>query len=224
MADILHRVFHGTVSALTPDRYEQSYLHKPPPAAVGPTLHSVLQEPGQFAHSLDPRSASGLFNLATILFPKMTPAQAAYLQQLKLVEPKWANQNRIDYQLVDPLAANPLVRETTAEGRNYILPPQQGYNTAALAEKLGYTTGNPARDLLIPSRLSDKAEYGGGFNPFRPVENYRAGMAGFSKAGLHPSTGMDFNTFISYLLGRPGESSGLPTQRPFPFGKQKGTT
>lgn len=87
-------LIHAIVSALTPDRYESDKRITNYQPVQGPTLHSVAQEPGQFIHSLDPRTPSGAFNLAMAMFRpgpgrggkfigEMTPMQKAYIQQLK---------------------------------------------------------------------------------------------------------------------------------------------
>jgi hypothetical protein len=61
------------VSALTPDRYENTPpvwgLTGPPQPVTGPSLGSIAREPGQLVSSLDPRHPANLVNWATLLFP-----------------------------------------------------------------------------------------------------------------------------------------------------------
>lgn len=83
VTDILHRVLHGAVSAVTPDRFEAKYQHAaviPPPQSFGQYLSST-------AKSFDPRTPGGAFNLATFLIPGFkrgvpTPAQQDFLDMI----------------------------------------------------------------------------------------------------------------------------------------------
>lgn len=164
------------------------------------------------ARSFDPRTRAGALSLAAAFVPgsfgrgsRLTPIQQAFLDQLKLPVKVVRHQGMggPGTQLAAYFKQNtdpPLYSRNNPEGMHFSLADVvNNPHLAPMAEKMGFTTGMTVRDLMFPSRLSNKGVLGS--QGMRPIENIKPSVP--SRLGIAPDAGMSHGTLnIARRLGQ----------------------